>query len=249
MNLLLDLGNTRLKWAWHDGGALGVRGAVAHGEDEWLARLRRAWRDAAAPEQAWLAAVGPEPVAAAIVSLLNSVWPGLAVQRVISPAAGAGVVNAYAEPARLGVDRFLAMIGARGMLDTAVVVAGCGTALAIDLLDAEGHHHGGVIAPSPSRMREAVLNSTARVNPHTMTAPGALGRSTAAGLESGCWLAAAALIDRIVDDAALQLGRLPQLLMHGGDAAQIATLLRHRPRVVPELVLAGLGRWSTLHGA
>jgi type III pantothenate kinase len=248
MNLLLDLGNTRLKWAWHDGDALGARGALAHGEGDWLAQLQRAWRGGVAPEHVWLAVVGPEPVAAAVESVLASIWPEAALHRVISPAAGAGVVNAYAQPARLGVDRFLAMIGARGMLDTAVVVAGCGTALAIDLLDAEGRHHGGVIAPSPPRMREAVLHSTARVNAQPVTVPGELGRSTEAGLESGCWLAAAALIDRIVDDAALQLGDLPQLLLHGGDAERIATLLRHRASLAPDLVLAGLGRWSMLHG-
>ncbi len=249
MNLLLDLGNTRLKWAWHDGDTLGARGALAHGEGDWLARLQRAWRGDAAPEHVWLAVVGPEPVAAGVESVLASIWPAAALHRVISPAAGAGVVNAYAQPARLGVDRFLAMVGARGMLDTAVVVAGCGTALAIDLLDAEGRHHGGVIAPSPPRMREAVLHSTARVNPHAVAVPGELGRSTEAGLESGCWLAAAALIDRIVDDAALQLGQLPQLLLHGGDAEHIAALLRHRGGLAPDLVLAGLGRWSVLHGA
>ncbi len=247
MNLLLDLGNTRLKWAWCDANDLGVRGAVAHGEPDWAAQLRPAWRDCAAPESVWLAVVGPEPAATALESVVASIWPGIAVRRVVSPAAAAGVVNAYAEPARLGVDRFLAMLGARGILDTAVVVAGCGTALAIDLMDAEGRHHGGVIAPSPPRMREAVLNSTARVAARAQVLPATLGRSTEAGLESGCWLAAAALIDRIVDDAAIALGQLPRLLLHGGDAPRIAALLRHRASLVPDLVLAGLARWTTLH--
>jgi type III pantothenate kinase len=248
MNLLLDLGNTRLKWAWLDGARLGGRGAIVHGEDGWLDRLAAAWRDQPAPAQAWLAAVASDAAAAAVAGLIHATWPGCNLHRVVSPAAAGGVVNAYREPARLGVDRFLAMLGARGRFDTAAVVAGCGTALAIDLVDAAGCHHGGVIAPSARRMREAVLATTARVLPQGESPPAGLGRSTEEGLDSGCWLAAAALVDRMVDDAVARLGQVPALLLHGGDAAAIAALLRHRAIIAPELVLEGLARWAALHG-
>jgi type III pantothenate kinase len=246
MTLLLDLGNTRLKWAWLDGERLDGFGALAHGEDGWLDRLAAAWRGQPAPAQAWLAAVASDTAAAAVSRLIHATWPGCILHRVASPAAAGGVVNAYREPARLGVDRFLAMLGARARFNTAAVVAGCGTALAIDLVDAAGRHHGGVIAPSARRMREAVLATTARVLPQGESPPAGLGRSTEEGLDSGCWLAAAALVDRIVDDAAARLGQLPALLLHGGDAAAIAALLRHRATIAPELVLEGLARWAVL---
>jgi type III pantothenate kinase len=248
MNLLLDLGNTRLKWAWLDGERLHGQGAIAHEPADWLARLAATWRDLPPPAHAWLAAVASEAAAAAVSGLVRSAWPGCLLHRVESPAAAGGLANAYREPARLGVDRFLAMLGARTRVDSAAVVAGCGTALAIDLVDAAGVHHGGVIAPSARRMREAVLATTARVLARGESPPVGLGRSTEEGLDSGCWLAAAALVDRVFDDATARLGQAPALLLHGGDATAIAALLRHPAAIAPDLVLEGLARWAILHG-
>jgi type III pantothenate kinase len=243
MNLLLDLGNTRLKWAWDNGRTLTAQGSLAHGEPGWDAALGQLWSTLPQPLAAWLAAVAAEPLAATVQARIASLWPGTTIHRVHSPAAAGGIRNAYREPARLGVDRFLAMLGARALEAQAVVVAGCGTALAVDLLDDSGLHHGGVIAPSPARMRDTVLATTARVTLRDPAALAALGRSTEDGLESGCWLAAAALVDRVVDDAARTLGAAPRLLLHGGDATQLAMLLRHPARLVPDLVLDGLQRW------
>jgi type III pantothenate kinase len=98
-------------------------------------------------------------------------------------------------------------------------------------------------------MREAVLATTARVLPQGAAPPVALGRSTEEGLDSGCWLAAAALVDRVVDDASARLGEIPALLLHGGDSQAIAALLRHRAQLAPDLVLEGLARWVALHGS
>jgi len=153
MNLLLDLGNTRLKWAWHDGVTLHARGAVAHAEPGWAQAFGAAVHAGPAPSRAWLAAVGADAHVAVIEQVLRRVHPACALVRVHSPAAGAGVVNAYSDPQRLGVDRFLALVGARGRAPTAALVAGCGTALAIDAIDAEGRHLGGVIAPGETIMQ------------------------------------------------------------------------------------------------
>jgi type III pantothenate kinase len=246
MNLLLDLGNTRLKWAWHDGAALHRRGAVANDDPQREALFDAALREGPAPSRAWLAAVGPEPIAEAALAALRGAHPGCVPHRVHAPAAGAGVANAYREPARLGVDRFLALVGARARSATAALVAGCGTALAIDAIDAQGRHLGGVIAPSARRMREAVLASTARVLPRGEGPPVVFGRSTEEGLDAGCLLAAAALVDRLAEEAAARLGESPVVLLHGGDAGVVAERLRHRASLAPDLVLEGLGRWSTL---
>lgn len=247
MDLLLDLGNTRLKWAWHDGHALLARGAVAHDEPGWPEAFTAALRGGPAPARAWLAAVGAEALVDRAGAALRDAFPDCPLERVHAPAAGAGVVNAYAEPARLGVDRFLALVGARMRTPRAALVAGCGTALAIDAIDAEGRHLGGVIAPGARRMREAVLATTARVRPRGEGPPAVFGRSTEEGLDAGCALAAAALVDRLVDEATDRLGETPVLLLHGGDAAALAERLRHRASLVPDLVLEGLARWAALH--
>jgi type III pantothenate kinase len=244
MNLLLDLGNTRAKWAWLRPEGLQRASAVAWDSPNWGETLVAAWATAPAPDAVWVAAVAAPARVDALRARIESLWPGVPVQLVASPREGAGVINAYAVPERLGVDRFLAMAAARVRQAGPVVVAGCGTALAIDVLEAGGRHRGGVIAPSPARMREAVLASTARVIVEQAAPVRALGDSTEQGLESGCWLAAAALVDRVADDAAAAAaGASHAVVLHGGDAARIAPLLRHAATIAHDLVLEGLVRW------
>lgn len=248
MKLLLDLGNTRAKWAWLRPDGLQRASAVAWRDSAWADTLVAAWAQAPAPSAVWVAAVAAPALVDELVRRIAGLWPGVPVHEVVSPRDGAGIVNAYAAPERLGVDRFLALVAARARGALPAVVAGCGTALAVDVVDAAGRHRGGVIAPSPARMREAVLASTARVQVDQPAPVAPLGTSTEQALESGCWLAAAALVERVAADAATTGGLPHPVLLHGGDAARIAPLLRAPSTVVPDLVLDGLAAWST-HGA
>jgi type III pantothenate kinase len=153
-----------------------------------------------------------------------------------------GVRIAYAQPRRLGVDRFLALLAAHARGAQPALVVGVGTALTIDLIDADGLHRGGRIAPSPTLMRDALH----RRAPHLPASGGdyvEFAADTLAGLASGCDGAAIALITRsraLADDL---LGTPPRVLLHGGGGA---ALLPHLDGVIaaPALVLEGLARWS-----
>jgi type III pantothenate kinase len=246
--LLLDLGNTRLKWASAGSGSLERRGAIALDAPDFDLQAEHAWSGLPAPASIWLSAVAGDAAVARATAAIVARWRDVSLHRVASPASAAGVRSAYDEPERLGVDRFLAMVGARRHDPGPVLVAGCGTALAIDLLDADGHHRGGLIAPAPSLMRAAVLERTGRV---AWQRPGrvfAFGRSTEDGLESGCWHAAAALVERAVAQACRELGATPGLLLHGGDAERLAALLDTPARIAPDLVLEGLLRYAESGG-
>jgi type III pantothenate kinase len=246
MKLLLDLGNTRLKWAYSAAGttSTSTSSALAHATPDWLEALAQRLRERPVPLAIWLAAVASEDRVLALQGRLATLFPTASQHRVRSPASAAGITNAYVEPERLGVDRFLAMVAARARASGPLVVAGCGTAIAVDLVDATGRHHGGAIAPSAWRMREAVLSSTARVFAHPQSTPAVLGTSTEQGLDAGCWLAAAALVDRLTAHAAELFGAMPTLLLHGGDADRIAALLQQPAVEAPDLVLEGLARWA-----
>jgi len=245
MRLLLDLGNTRLKWALREGTQWREQGAVAWNDDVVLA-LHDAWRDLPLPRDVFGASVvdhGREAQIAAVVSTCFE----RPTRWLRTPAQACGVRNAYAEPERLGVDRFLGMVAARAEGLAPCVLAGVGTALTLDALDADGQHLGGLIAPGPQLMQQSLLGATARV---LVDRPGRVleaADNTPDAVASGCWQAAAALVERFGSHMATPLGGAPQLILGGGDAAALAPLLAHPSRLSQDSVLRGLSVWSDAH--
>jgi type III pantothenate kinase len=242
MDLLVDLGNTRLKWAVRASDALRFGRAVALAQPDWPVALGEAWVALPVPRAVAVAAVAGIEHADAVLRLARTRWPTVDIIEISTPTQACGVRNGYVEPARLGVDRFMAMIGARARHAGACVVAGAGTALAVDVLDAEGQHRGGAILPSVAQIERLVLQSTARVRvEHAGTVPATdWGRSTEDGLATGAWLAQAALIDRIAEDAHAQLGVMPRVLLHGGAAGDLIPRLRRTAELAPSLVFEGM---------
>lgn len=240
--LLLDLGNTRLKWAWATDGRLGAVAAVAHDRTGWLQEAGADWDAGPEPQRILLAAVAAPAAVDALRAALARRFAGIEVERLASPAHAGEWRSAYAEPARLGVDRYLAMRGAMALQPGAVLVAGCGTAVAIDLVDAQGLHRGGLIAPGPALMRESILGRTGRVGWQREGQVLAFGAGTEDALQSGCWQAAAALVGRALSVATRELGVAPLLFLHGGDAEPLAQLLDPGARIVPALVFEGMLR-------
>lgn len=234
---LFDLGNTRLKHApLASAAGLGETIAVSHdGEafaDGWLAALPQCI------DVAWVASVGPPALRA---RLLQALAPRAlrVVQATVQREMG-GVHIAYPEPARLGIDRALAMVAAHARAPGWSLVVGVGTALTVDLVDGDGRHRGGRIAPSPELMREA-LHARA---PHLPRAGGdyaEFGVDTDAALASGCLGAALGLVERSLREAAALAGEVPRTWLHGGGAAALLPHLAAATHA-PSLVIEGLAR-------
>lgn len=243
---LFDLGNTRLKCApLRTGGAVGPVLALAHDGHDPLAdagAIAAALDDAlpARIEVAHVASVAREPLRVALLDALARRCGRIELARTLPALDGLRI--AYAEPARFGVDRFLALLGARRHAGGALLVCGVGTAVTLDLVEADGRHVGGRIAPSPDLMREAL---TARA-PHLPPAGGDWrdwATDTPDALASGCLGAAAALIRDAHATARERCGEV-SLLVHGGGAEALAPGL---PAAVhrPALVLEGLAVWAS----
>ena len=241
MNLLLDLGNTRLKWALRDDGNDRASGAVGWHEDV-PGTLAAAWAGHA-PRAAFAASVVDAAREALVAASVARAF-GLAPRWLRTPAAACGVVNAYAEPQRLGVDRFLAMVAARADGFAPCVLAGVGTALTLDALAADGRHLGGLIAPGPRLMRESLLGATARVQADHAGRVVETADNTTDAVTSGCALAAVALIERFVARMAPRLGGTPALRLGGGDAAMLLPLLAQPAQLAHDGVLHGLAVWA-----
>ena len=244
---LFDLGNTRLKCAPLQAGAAGEVRALPHGDDALDADAIARALDAALPariEVAYVASVAREPLRVALLDALTRRCARIELARTLPVFDGLRI--AYAEPARFGVDRFLALLGARRAVEGALLVCGVGTAVTLDLVDAAGRHVGGRIAPSPDLMREAL---TARA-PHLPAHGGAWrdwATDTDDALASGCLGAAAALVREAHASARARCGVEVTLLLHGGGALALSPGLPDA-RLRPALVLEGLAAWAGLPG-
>ncbi len=238
---LFDLGNTRLKYAaLRDDGSLGTVVAIAHDGDalppDWDATLPARFEAAA------LTMVGSAALRAQLLDALTARCRRLSIARTVT--AFGGLRIAYPQPESLGADRFLAMLGASARGTRPWLVVGIGTAITLDLIDADGLHRGGRIAPSPALMREALHGRAAQLPEHGGECV-AFADNTLDALRSGCDGAALALIDRGLHDAETLLGTAPALILHGGGVDALSGLSVDARRA-PALVLEGLAAWATI---
>jgi type III pantothenate kinase len=240
--LLVDIGNTRIKWTHLDGGRMGKGKAALHAGWRAADYAQHLFRGPP-PEEVWVSSVAGETVNETLAVAARRV--GAAANFVIVPRRAAGVTVGYLEPWRLGVDRFVAVVGAHHLFKgVAVCVVGVGTAMTIDLVGADGRHRGGVIIPAPSLMVETLLDNTEgirlRARGGETGRTGLFGRSTRAGIVQGARHAAAALVDRAVHEAESLLPRKPLVVLTGGEAPAVRPLIRSASVGVPDLVLRGL---------
>ncbi|WP_018228306.1 type III pantothenate kinase [Methyloversatilis universalis] len=230
MVLLIDAGNSRLKWAWlrdgRPGDEAGIDVAALDG-----APLASAWRGATA---ALYTCVAGDAVDAALRAALPS---GCAVHRIRSGEQAAGLTNLYERPAQLGADRWVALIGARTLVAGPLVVATAGTATTVDALDEADRFLGGYILPGLHLMLESLARNTADL-PHAQGAPSDWPRNTDDAILNGCAGAQAALIARVRD----RLGSSATLLLSGGGADALSPHIEGDLRRADNLVLRGLAR-------
>jgi type III pantothenate kinase len=246
MRLLIDAGNSRLKWALASRDGIASRAQAPHGGDAADALFESAWRDVDAVDRIVVASVAPLAFDTALDAFARRRF-GCVPEFLRSPAAALGIRNAYREPARLGVDRFLGLAALHAVSARAQVLVGVGTAMTLDAIDADGTHLGGWIVPSPTLMRDAVLSRTARVG----ALEGALvefADDTADGLQSGAINAAAGAIERFVANATRRFGVAPAIVTTGGGADALAPLVAGVD-VRRDLVLDGLALWANADDA
>jgi type III pantothenate kinase len=236
---LLDLGNTRLKMAPLHKGARGELTALPHGDDDFEVALR-AHFDAHDGDEAWLASVAPPDTTSHLRALMQDL--GIEVQRVHSRAAMGRLKVAYAEPARLGVDRFLALLAASERDDGPWLLASAGSALTLDLLGKDGVHVGGLIAPMPAQMRSALATRFAQLDlPEGKAQDFAC--DTADAIASGARAAALGVLEHGWNRAREKLGCEPAVLVSGGSVDLLLQADVPGMQAMPSLVLDGLARY------
>ena len=238
MILLLDIGNTRIKWARLQGGKLGSRGSATHVDEQRDRALKQAF-DGEAPARVLAANVAGPLMHKALTDLCQErQWAR--PEFFISTPEWGGVRNGYTDPARLGADRWAAVIGAFRHFGGPLCVVDAGTAITVDAVDAQGQHLGGLIAPGPQSMKRALADATAALRDLGEGEFTLLAHDTRSAVTSGGWHAAAGFLERILELMPEQLGPSARYLLTGGDAERLDGLLPGRFTLAPDLVLQGL---------
>ena len=232
--LLIDAGNSRIKWGVHDGRAWAVRGAVPTAEANGIGA---AWTALEGVKQATASNVAGVLVAEDLQRACRERGIGLTIIR--SQAQQLGVTNGYRDPSQLGADRWAALIAAHhtGKGDKLVVTAG--TALTIDSLAADGRFLGGLIVPGAALMRRSLDRGTAGLKLATGDFAD-FPRSTADAIATGSIDACIGAIARVASRMQA-LGAPPaRIVLSGGAAQEIAPHLPMAHAFHENLVLDGL---------
>jgi len=215
--LLIDLGNSRVKWLWECGGKLDRATSGQGDTDDLQQAIGRS--SAPQPGEILLASVaGPERTQK-VADVCMSCW-GLAPRILRARSEQGGVRSGYVDPETLGVDRWLVIVGAATHYGKPVVIWDLGTATTLDAVDAGGQHRGGWILPGPQTMLAALVGGTKLTVPRHLQDETGIGpgQSTAECIRRGVIAAQVGALERFMEDVTRCIGIEPKLVVTGGAA-------------------------------
>ncbi|TMG98213.1 MAG: type III pantothenate kinase [Betaproteobacteria bacterium] len=245
MFLAIDIGNTRLKWALYTAREPGAvpqqHGAVFLEMIDQLGETD--WSGLAAPGAVLGCCVAGDAVRHRVEDQLDELW-GLHPSWVVPGHDEAGVHNGYEHPARLGADRWVAVIGAREHLQRrghhgAALVAMVGTAVTVDAIDPQGRFLGGLILPGHGIMLRALESGTAGLRVPTGEVVD-FPTNTSDALTSGGTYAITGAIEHMADRLRRYTGEEPHILVTGGAGWKVAPYLHLPYELIDSLIFDGL---------
>ena len=244
IDLVLDVGNTRTKWALFEGFALLRHGKFANGD---IDALRKALGEVPIHAIAMGSVADPDQ---AFHAALQALAPVL----VLDGTSDAPIQNHYGTPDTLGADRLANVVGAaRRFPARPVLVIDLGTCITYDLLEGDGTYVGGAISPGLRMRAKAMHAYSARLPEVDPTDdPALLGNTTITALEAGVHHGVLGEIREFVGALSKERSQMAVVLT-GGDAIRFARGLEIGIFALPYLTLEGfhalLEHHRTLHRA
>lgn len=242
LDLLIDIGNSRIKWAYSQNGRLIHHGSAKRSQS-LPDQTQTAWLENARPVRVIAANVAGDAFADLLDQWAQRHWQQ-AVDYIKVEPKGFGIELAYAEIERFGVDRWLALVAARQLHKSAVAVIDAGTAVTLDVISAEGQHLGGIIVPGLALMSEALRQKSTGIQYGIQGAradqSALFGADTHGCIEKGGLYAVTGAIEHVLHRFVSQNGLGLSVLICGGDAERVMAELNIECQHIPDLVLQGM---------
>lgn len=237
MNLLIDIGNTRIKSAVSHGHGLSAQTSGVWRDRDSSEVFTSLWRHVL-PARVIVSNVAGDTIGEELWQwCVSRGWPNPEFAK--SESKSGDLICAYIEPSQLGVDRWVAMQGALTLTKSAVLVIDCGTATTVDLVTSEKIHRGGTILPGVSTMRRALAGGTANLDVPAGKIT-AFADNTQDAIAGGTAYALAGAIDRLATEAENLCDEPMINIITGGEAELVQPLLFINTQFDADLVLLGL---------
>lgn len=236
MNLLIDIGNTRIKWCVDENGAISSEHPINYKQVDFVNDIQQSWVKISAPEVLAVSSVSTPQIKLKIIELAKQLWPKVKVISAKSSAIGFSVTNAYQQPLTLGVDRWLGLIALQHYYPGNSCLIDCGTATTIDCINDKGLHLGGLICPGIQLMKQSLSQGTEDLSLTHEQYPIGLADCTEAAIYTGALFATVGLIEKTLK----QFCHCQTQVLTGGNAELVAEYLEKKSIIEPDIILKGL---------
>ncbi len=244
MKILVDIGNSRVKWATLDKGGIGESQNFLRGKTGIKAALNKAWKSLTDIDAVYVANVGGNKLSEQLSEWTEKHWQ-LQPIFITTEQKRFGVTNGYEEPEKLGIDRWLSLIAARQHAREAQCVIDCGTAMTIDIVTRTGQHQGGMIMPGLSLMRASLAaNTDALTEAQDEQEFKTLATNTFSAIQAGTLYSVSATLERIIADLNESFSNKIRFIITGGDAGHLLPMLPEDIHHYPDIVLKGLAFYA-----
>lgn len=239
MNLLLDLGNSRCKFAIVENNVIKKYGVQPYHKTNKLSAIKPLLHEHSNSNKVIICSVLDETFDNQLIELLAS--HQIHDYYFLDPAVDSfGILLGYQNPNQLGTDRLAAMIAANKKFKGNTCIVDCGTAITIDALNPKGIHQGGVILPSLTSMRQALFVDTDIQHYEADGSFNIVANNTHDAIYTGCLSAVIGGIEHIVNTMQAHYDSFDQIILTGGDAELLIPMLTQQVVYEPNLVLDGL---------
>ncbi|WP_417548836.1 type III pantothenate kinase [Methylophaga sp.] len=244
MILLVDIGNSQIKWTTIQSKVLADSQHFSRPKTGLKTALNKVWKSLDDIEAIFVSNVAGDKVATQFSEWVEKQWK-LTPIFVQSEKRRFGVTNAYEQPETLGVDRWLAIVAGRQHARQVTCIIDCGTAITVDIVTEKGQHQGGLIVPGLSLMKQMLTDNTDALNDVAQESEfNLLATNTHSAIQAGTLYMVTATLENLINDLQQYFKDEIRFLITGGDADALLPLLPQPLLHEPDLVLKGLAQYA-----